>query len=222
MPILDLNNVIKALIFDLDGVIVDTAHYHFVAWQRLARELGIDFTEKDNERLKGVSRMRSLEIILEIGNRQMPESEKERLATRKNAWFVEYIQNVKPDEIFPGVKEMIQACKAAGFRVALASSSKNARTVLRNLKVEDLFEGFVDGNMITHSKPNPEIFLKAAAQLGVEPQHCVVFEDAEAGVEAALAAGMKCVGVGSPENVGKANQIVKNTADFKLTDLAGW
>ncbi|HAC24683.1 MAG TPA: beta-phosphoglucomutase [Cytophagales bacterium] len=214
--------MIKALIFDLDGVIVDTAHYHFVAWQRLARELGIDFTEKDNERLKGVSRMRSLEIILEIGNRQMSESEKERLATRKNAWFVEYIQNVKPDEIFPGVKEMIQACKAAGFRVALASSSKNARTVLRNLKVEDLFEGFVDGNMITHSKPNPEIFLKAAAQLGVEPQHCVVFEDAEAGVEAALAAGMKCVGVGSPENVGKANQIVKNTADFKLADLSGW
>jgi beta-phosphoglucomutase len=222
LPILDFNNVIKALIFDLDGVIVDTAHYHFVAWQRLARELGIDFTEKDNERLKGVSRMRSLEIILEIGNRQMSESEKERLATRKNAWFVEYIQNVKPDEIFPGVKEMIQTCKAAGFRVALASSSKNARTVLRNLKVEDLFEGFVDGNMITHSKPNPEIFLKAAAQLGVEPQHCVVFEDAEAGVEAALAAGMKCVGVGSPENVGKANQIVKNTADFKLADLAGW
>lgn len=222
MPILDFNNVIKALIFDLDGVIVDTAHYHFVAWQRLARELGINFTEKDNERLKGVSRMRSLEIILEIGNRQMSESEKERLATRKNAWFVEYIQNVKPDEIFPGVKEMIQTCKAAGFRVALASSSKNARTVLRNLKVEDLFEGFVDGNMITHSKPNPEIFLKAAAQLGVEPQHCVVFEDAEAGVEAALAAGMKCVGVGSPENVGKANQIVKNTADFKLADLAGW
>jgi len=220
--ILDFNNVIKALIFDLDGVIVDTAHYHFVAWQRLARELGIDFTEKDNERLKGVSRMRSLEIILEIGNRQMSESEKERLATRKNAWFVEYIQNVKPDEIFPGVKEMIQTCKAAGFRVALASSSKNARTVLRNLKVEDLFEGFVDGNMITHSKPNPEIFLKAAAQLGVEPQHCVVFEDAEAGVEAALAAGMKCVGVGSPENVGKANQIVKNTADFKLADLSGW
>lgn len=222
MPILDFNNVIKALIFDLDGVIVDTAHYHFVAWQRLARELGIDFTEKDNERLKGVSRMRSLEIILEIGNRQMSESEKERLATRKNAWFVEYIQNVKPDEIFPGVKQMIQTCKAAGFRVALASSSKNARTVLRNLRVEDLFEGFVDGNMITHSKPNPEIFLKAAAQLGVEPQHCVVFEDAEAGVEAALAAGMKCVGVGSPENVGKANQIVKNTADFKLADLAGW
>lgn len=222
MPILDFNNVIKALIFDLDGVIVDTAHYHFVAWQRLARELGIDFTEKDNERLKGVSRMRSLEIILEIGNRQMSESEKERLATRKNAWFVEYIQNVKPDEIFPGVKQMIQTCKAAGFKVALASSSKNARTVLRNLRVEDLFEGFVDGNMITHSKPNPEIFLKAAAQLGVEPQHCVVFEDAEAGVEAALAAGMKCVGVGSPENVGKANQIVKNTADFKLADLSGW
>ena len=166
--------------------------------------------------------MRSLEIILEIGNRQMSESEKERLATRKNAWFVEYIQNVKPDEIFPGVKQMIQTCKAAGFKVALASSSKNARTVLRNLRVEDLFEGFVDGNMITHSKPNPEIFLKAAAQLGVEPQHCVVFEDAEAGVEAALAAGMKCVGVGSPENVGKANQIVKNTADFKLADLAGW
>ena len=214
--------MIKAIIFDLDGVIVDTAHYHFVAWKRLAGELGISFTEKDNERLKGVSRMRSLEIILEIGNRQMPEEEKERLATRKNAWFVEYIQNVKPNEIFPGVEDLIRNCKAAGLRVALASSSKNARTVLRNLQIENLFEGFVDGTMITHSKPHPEIFLKAAAQLGVEPAECVVFEDAEAGVEAALAAGMKCVGVGSPENVGKADRIVKNTADFNLNELKGW
>lgn len=211
--------MIKAAIFDLDGVIVDTAHYHFVAWQRLARELGIEFTEHDNERLKGVSRMRSLEIILEIGDKTLPDAEKETLATRKNAWFVEYIQGIQPEEIFPGVKQLIQQLRSSGIKVALASSSKNARRVLQNLHIEDLFDGYVDGTMITHSKPHPEIFLSAAAQLGVPPEGCVVFEDAEAGVDAALAAGMKCVGVGAPANVGKAHRVVRNTADFAPADI---
>jgi beta-phosphoglucomutase len=209
----------KALIFDLDGVIVDTAHYHFVAWQRLAKELGIEFTLQDNERLKGVSRMRSLEIILEIGGVTLSEEKKEELATKKNSWFVDYIEDIKPNEIFLGVKEMLIQLREQGYKIALASSSKNAETVLRLLQVKNLFDTIVDGTMITHSKPDPEIFLLAAHRLGIDPSQCVVFEDAEAGVEAALAAGMKCVGVGSVDQLGKANAIVKTTADFKIDQL---
>ena len=211
--------MIKAIIFDLDGVIVDTAHYHFVAWQRLAKELGISFTEKENERLKGVSRMRSLEIILEIGGLSLPIEKREELSTKKNSWFVEYIEAIKPNEIFPGVREMLTSLKQKGFKVALASSSKNAETVLRLLQIKSLFDTVVDGTMITHSKPAPEIFLLAASKLGLNPNQCIVFEDAEAGVEAALAAGMKCVGVGSADQLGKANSIVKNTADFPIEKL---
>lgn len=211
--------MIQAVIFDLDGVIVDTAHYHFIAWQRLAKELGIGFTQKDNERLKGVSRMRSLEIILEIGGVSLSKEKMEELATKKNGWFVEYIEAIKPEEIFPGVKPMLQQLRKQGYKVALASSSKNAEMVLRLLQISELFEVMVDGTMITHSKPDPEIFLLAAKKLNILPPHCVVFEDAEAGVEAALAAGMKCVGVGSPEQLGKANFIVTKTADLDLTKL---
>ena len=211
--------MIKAVIFDLDGVIVDTAHYHFIAWQRLAEELGIAFTEKENERLKGVSRMRSLEIILEIGGVSLSHEKKEELATKKNGWFVEYIEAIRPEEIFKGVKEMLQSLRAKGYRVALASSSKNAETVLRLLQIKELFDAVVDGTMITHSKPDPEIFLLAAQKVGVAPSQCIVFEDAEAGVEAALAAGMKCVGVGSEVQLGKANAIVKTTADFGIDKL---
>lgn len=207
------------MIFDLDGVIVDTAHYHFVAWRRLAQELGIPFTEHDNERLKGVSRMRSLEIILEIGGRSLSDTEKETLATRKNNWFVEDIRAIRPEEIFPGVKNLLQQLRRDGLKVGLASSSKNARMVLRNLQIEDQFDGYVDGTMITHSKPHPEIFLQAAKQMNVPPESCVVFEDAEAGVEAALAAGMKCVGVGDAAQVGKAHRIVKRTADFPAAEI---
>lgn len=211
--------MIQAVIFDLDGVIVDTAHYHFVAWQRLARELGITFTEHDNERLKGVSRMRSLEIILEIGGVSLSEEKKEELATKKNSWFVEYIEAIKPDEVFPGVPQMLQQLRKQNYKVALASSSKNAETVIRLLQIGHLFDAMVDGTMITHTKPDPEIFLLAAKKLNVAPAHCVVFEDAEAGVEAALAAGMKCVGVGSPAQLRKANFIVTKTAEFDLRKL---
>jgi beta-phosphoglucomutase len=211
--------VIQACIFDLDGVIVDTAHYHFLAWKRLADELNINFTEKDNERLKGVSRMRSMDILLELGGRQMDDTEKERLANKKNIWFVDYVERMIPEEIFPGVKDLIQSIRASGIRVALASSSKNANTVIQLLHIQNLFDTMVDGNMIVNSKPNPEIFLLAASRLGVDPKDCLVFEDAEAGVEAALAAGMKCVGVGSAEQLSKANKIVTTTGDFKYEEL---
>jgi beta-phosphoglucomutase len=211
--------VIEAIIFDLDGVIVDTAHYHFIAWQRLAKELGITFTEAENERLKGVSRMRSLEIILEIGGVSLSKEKMEELATKKNSWFVEYIEAIKPEEIFPGVKEMILKLRDQGYKIALASSSKNAEMVLTLLQIKNLFHVVVDGTMITHSKPDPEIFLLAASKLGIEPDYCVVFEDAEAGVEAAIAAGMKCVGVGSLEQLNKANQVIPRTGDFNISEL---
>lgn len=211
--------MIKAIIFDLDGVIVDTAHYHYLAWKRLAKELGFDLTLEQNELLKGVSRMRSLEIILDLGGIELSEAEKERIANKKNGWFVEYVNEMKPEEIFPGVKELLKSIRSKGLKVGLASSSKNAHAVINLLNIENEFDAIVDGTMIIHSKPDPEIFLLAASKLGVVPAECVVFEDAEAGVEAALAAGMKCVGVGSPEQLGKANLVVAKTADFKLQTL---
>jgi beta-phosphoglucomutase len=212
--------LIKACIFDLDGVIVDTAHYHFLAWKRLADELGVTFTLNDNERLKGVSRMKSLDIILEIGGLTLSDHTKEQMANQKNTWFVDYVERMMPEEIFPGVKQLILDLRSKGFKVALASSSKNAKTVIQLLHIQNEFDAIVDGTMVVNSKPDPEIFLLAAYKLGVEPKRCVVFEDAEAGVEAALAAGMKCVGVGSPEQLGAANKIISKTGDFKVTELA--
>ncbi len=214
--------MIKAAIFDLDGVIIDTAHYHYIAWKRLASEFNINLTIEQNERLKGVSRLRSLEIILELGNIHLSGEEKERAASRKNTWFIEYIESIRPEEIFPGVKELIQSMREKGLKIALASSSKNAPRVIELLKIADMFDAMVDGTMITHTKPHPEIFLLAASMMGVTPSGCVVFEDAEAGVEAALAGGMKCVGVGGNEQLGKANLVIAKTGDFELSMLGRW
>ncbi|MBK5278219.1 MAG: beta-phosphoglucomutase [Bacteroidia bacterium] len=211
--------MIKAIIFDLDGVIVDTAQYHYLAWKRLAKEYGLDLTLDQNELLKGVSRMRSLEIILDLGGISLSKEEMERIANKKNGWFVEYLNEMTPEEIFPGVRDMLRSIRANGLRVALASSSKNANKVVRLLNIENEFDAIVDGTMIVNSKPDPEIFLLAAKKLSVDPASCVVFEDAEAGVEAALAAGMKCVGVGSAEQLGKANLVIAKTADFTLQTL---
>jgi beta-phosphoglucomutase len=211
--------LIKACIFDLDGVIVDTAHYHFLAWKRLAHELGFELTLADNERLKGVSRMKSLEIVLELGGVQASEEERQRLATTKNTWFQEYVEQMAPDEIFPGVKKLIQDFRVSGLKVGLASSSKNARTVIRQLRIAEEFDAIVDGTMIVHSKPHPEIFLSTAELLGIQPEHCLVFEDAEAGVEAAIAAGMKCVGVGKEAQLRLADRVVAKTAEFQVADL---
>lgn len=211
--------LIKAAIFDLDGVIVDTAHYHYLAWKQLAAGLDIDLTPEDNERLKGVSRMKSLEIILEIGGISLSEDEKVRLADRKNAWFVELIEKMSPDEIFPGVIRLISELRERGILIGLASSSKNAQRVLDLLNIRDQFNVIVDGTMITHSKPDPEIFLLAAELLQLRPEECCVFEDAEAGVEAALRAGMRCVGVGDAKVLGSADVVVARTGDFQASRL---
>jgi beta-phosphoglucomutase len=214
-----LNGVIKACIFDLDGVIVDTAHYHFLAWKRLAKELGIDLTLEHNERLKGVSRMHSLDIILELGGISLSDHDKEMLANKKNSWFVDYVERMAPEEIFPGVKQLIHELRVKGLKVALASSSKNARTVIKLLHIQNDFDAVVDGGMIVHSKPHPEIFLLAASKLGVDPKACLVFEDAEAGVEAAIAAGMKVIGIGSPDQLNKADKVIAKTGEFSLDTL---
>ena len=211
--------LIKACIFDLDGVIVDTAHYHFLAWKRLADELGIRFTVEDNERLKGVSRMQSMEILLGLGNVALSQHDKETLANKKNTWFVDYVERMMPEEIYPGVKALLEQLRKQGIKTGLASSSKNARTVIQRLHIESYFDVVVDGTMVVHSKPDPEIFLLAASKLGVDSKDCVVFEDAEAGVEAALAAGMKCVGVGSPVQLGKAQRVIEKTGQFKPAEL---
>jgi len=213
--------LIKACIFDLDGVIVDTARYHFLAWSRLAKELNIPFTEQDNERLKGVSRVESLNILLSLGTGlQLDQKTREKLAARKNEWFVEYIKHMQRDEIFPGVEHLIAELKKDGMRIGLASSSKNAPQVVRSLGIAEGFDVIVDGGMVTRAKPDPEIFLLAARRLEVQPINCLVFEDAAAGVEAALAAGMKCVGVGSRDQLGHANVVIKKTGDFDLTALS--
>ncbi|MBK8291696.1 MAG: beta-phosphoglucomutase [Flammeovirgaceae bacterium] len=211
--------MIEAVIFDLDGVIIDTAHYHYIAWKRLASEFGITLTPAHNELLKGVSRLHSLEIILSLGNITLPQEQKEQLAEKKNKWFVEYIESIRPEEIFPGVPELIRNIRKRKIKVGLASSSKNAPRVIELLGIGNDFDTVIDGTMIIHSKPDPEIFLLAAHRLGIDPAHCLVFEDAEAGVEAALAAGMKCVGVGHQSQLGKANKVIANTGDFNLNDL---
>jgi beta-phosphoglucomutase len=214
-----LNQTLEAVIFDLDGVIVDTAKYHYLAWKRLAKEIGYDLNLEDNERLKGVSRIRSLEIILELAGVMKSEKEMDEMSFRKNEWFKDYIKSIKPEEIFAGVPELIEAIKADNKKVALASSSKNAQEVIQLLQIADAFDAVIDGNMIEHTKPDPEIFLLAARKLALSPDKCIVIEDAEAGVEAALAAGMKCVGVGHPDQLGKANLVIPNMQQLRYADL---
>ncbi len=209
----------KACIFDLDGVIVDTAKYHFLAWKRLAGQMGINFTEKDNERLKGVSRMASLEIILEIGGRTPDQGEKERLAELKNSWYVGYISRMEADEILPGTQEFISSLKKEKIKIALGSASRNTPMILDRIGLTDTFDAIADGNIVHKAKPDPEVFLKAASMLGISPSECIVFEDAVAGVEAALNAGMKCIGIGSREILTQAHFVVKGLNEMTLDKL---
>jgi beta-phosphoglucomutase len=201
---------IKACIFDLDGVIVDTAKYHFIAWQELADQLGILFTEEDNERLKGVSRMRSLEIILEIGGVTIDPVEMERLANEKNERYRSYILKLEKSEILPGVIDLLEELRADKIPFALGSASKNAVTILERLDLMNYFSAIVDGTSVTKAKPDPEVFLVGANLLEVDPTHCLVFEDAEAGVEAAKRAGMKVIGIGDPHVLALADWVVPN------------
>ncbi|ANE41449.1 beta-phosphoglucomutase [Fervidobacterium sp. SC_NGM5_O18] len=201
----------KACIFDLDGVIVDTAKYHYLAWKRLAKELGFEFTEKDNERLKGVSRMESLEILLSVGGIKIDdENVKLQLAEKKNKWYVEYINQMTKDEILPGVIEFLELLKSAGIKVAIGSASKNTITILERIGLKDFFDVIIDGTKISKAKPDPEVFLKAAEELSVRPEECCVFEDAVAGIQAAKSAGMKVIGVGDPTILKDADKVIQS------------
>jgi len=208
-----------ACIFDLDGVIVDTAKYHFMAWKRLTDQLGIHFTGEDNERLKGVSRMASLDIILELGNLNPDESRKLEYATLKNNWYIDYISKMTPDEILPGCLAFIKELRDANIRVAIGSASKNTPMILKRVGIQELFDAVADGNNVGKAKPNPEVFLKAAEMVKVKPGKCVVFEDAVAGVQAALNAGMMCIGVGSPKILTEAHFVVPGLKDMNLAKL---
>ena len=212
---------IEAVIFDLDGVIVDTAIFHYQAWKRLADEFGFEFTPAHNERLKGVSRIESLEILLEVGNIKIetPE-EKEILATKKNNWYREFILKMTPKDILPGVKDFLDQLKKNNLKIAIGSSSKNASTILERIGYMEFFDAVIDGTKITNSKPDPEVFLKAAEALKIKPENCVVFEDAQAGIEAAIKAGMKTVGVGDKSILYEADIIVPDlkNIDVKIID----
>ena len=212
-------NTIQACIFDLDGVIVDTAVYHYKAWKRLANELGFDITEHQNEQLKGVSRMASLDLILGWGGLTKTQTEKEELATRKNAGYVDMINKMTPAEILPGAKEFVELCTQAGIKTALGSASKNSVTILKRVGIDHLFDVVIDGNKVSKAKPDPEVFLKGAQELGVAPQNCVVFEDAIAGVEAAINGGMHSVGIGLPDILGKADMVVSGLDQMNLEKL---
>ena len=210
---------IKACIFDLDGVIVDTAIYHYKAWKRLANSLGFDFTEEQNEQLKGVSRVRSLELILGWGGVTKTPVEQEALATQKNTWYVDMISHMTPAEILPGAKEFVEACRQAGIKTALGSASKNSMMILEKINMVSLFDTVIDGNKVSKAKPDPEVFLKGAEAVGAPPAQCVVFEDAIAGIEAAIAGGMKSVGIGSPTTLGKANLVISGLNEMTLEKL---
>lgn len=200
--------MIQAFVFDLDGVLTDTAEYHFLAWQQLATQLGIDFSREDNELLKGVDRMGSLELILKLGKLQLSQDEKLKLAAQKNTDYLKLVESMSPADLFPGVLPLFSSLKAAGIKTALASASKNAALVLQKLGIPDLFDYVADSNFVQNGKPDPEIFLTCAKALGIAPERCIGVEDAPAGVTAIKAAGMYALGIGEARALAQADLVI--------------
>lgn len=213
--------MIKACIFDLDGVLCDTAKYHYLAWKRLADELGFVFTEKDNERLKGVSRMESLEILLEVGNITAGEEQKEEWARKKNGWYVEYLKSMDQEALLPGAKEMLLLARRDGMKTALGSASKNAGLILDRLGLAPYFDAIADGNLVERAKPAPDVFLAGARLTQTPPQDCLVFEDSQAGIAAARAGRMASVGVGDKKILGEADFVVASLVELTGPDGTG-
>jgi len=197
----------KAFIFDLDGVIVDTAKYHFLAWQKIAAELGIEFTPEHNEELKGVSRVRSLDIILELGKITASQSDKDKWLAQKNEDYLSYLVHMDQSEILPGVMPILRFLKEQNQPIALGSASKNARPILEKTGIMNYFDAIIDGNDVTHAKPDPEVFIQAAKALGISNENSIVFEDSVAGIQAANIAKMTSVGIGEHSVLHEANFI---------------
>lgn len=197
----------KAYIFDLDGVIVDTAKFHFIAWKKIGQEFGFELTHELNEQLKGVSRVDSLQKILNWAGVSVSEEKFNELATRKNEDYLSYVAQMNENDILPGVKTFLEQAKQKNIRIALGSASKNARPILQKLGIISYFDAIVDGNDVSKAKPDPEVFVIAAQKLGVQNGDCVVFEDSEAGVQAAKTAGMKAIGIGSADVLHQADEV---------------
>jgi len=208
---------LKAVIFDLDGVITDTSEYHYQAWKRLADEEGIPFNKDDNDKLRGVSRSECLKILL--NGKQISAEQFQKMMDRKNEYYVELLRQMTSENILSGAKELVLGLKKRGIKTAIASISKNTRTVLQGTGIENLFNIIVDGYSVKNTKPAPDIFLFAAKELGVKPEDCAVVEDAEAGIDAALAGNMLSIGIGPEERVGKARYRFEKIGDITLTKL---
>ena len=210
---------IKGCIFDLDGVIVDTAKYHYLAWSKISAELGFKFTLEDNERLKGVSRTDSLDILLKIGGLNPDADTKNKLASKKNKFYLEYVTKMDRSELLPGVESFILQLKNKGIKIALGSASKNSMLILNNLKITDYFDAIIDGNKVSLAKPNPEVFLLGAKELNLQPKECVVFEDSEAGIIAAINGRMFSIGVGNPKILYRADKVISGFQNLSLDIL---
>ena len=207
----------KAFIFDLDGVIVDTAKYHYLAWKKIASELGIEFTHEHNELLKGVSRVRSLDIILGLGEVDASHAQKDQWLIQKNEDYLSYLVNMDQSEILPGVMTVLEFLKANHQPIALGSASKNARPILEKTGILSYFDAIVDGNDVSNAKPDPEVFLQAAQKLGISNENSIVFEDSVAGIQAANIASMTSIGIGEASIL---NEAKFNFKDFTYIDEA--
>lgn len=209
--------MIRGFIFDLDGVLTDTAEYHYRGWKRLAEEIGITFTRKDNEALRGIARRESLLLILK--GRDVPEDQIQEMMERKNRYYLEFIREITPRDLLPGARELLEEIHTAGLKSALGSASKNAVEVVERLEIADLLDAVADGHSVERQKPAPDLFLYAARQLGLSYSECVVVEDAAAGIEAARAGGFLSVGLGPVERVAMADVILPTLNGVHLADL---
>jgi len=211
--------MINGYIFDLDGVIVDTAKYHYEAWNRLAQKFGFSISLEENENLKGVSRMESLDYILSLGKQEIAATEKIKLAELKNQWYVELISDLNKTEILPGAEELLLELKANNIKVSLGSASKNSERILKGLNLIHLFDEIVDGNKTTKSKPHPQVFLMGAEALGLPPEQCVVFEDSVKGVQAANIGGFASIGVGVETVLHEADVVIPSLAGLTISKV---
>lgn len=209
----------KACLFDLDGVLVDTAIYHFQAWKMLGENFNYQLSEEQNEQLKGVSRVESLNRILDWASYTATEEQKKIWLKEKNDNYLQLIMHMNPSEILPGVVDFLGQIKADGYKIALGSASKNAEIILEKTNLTSWFDLIIDGNKVSKSKPNPEVFLKGAEGLGLLPSECIVFEDAQAGVEAAKAGGMKVIGIGEATVLGEADKVISSFKGIKSAGL---
>ncbi|MDA3882794.1 MAG: beta-phosphoglucomutase [Bacteroidales bacterium] len=213
-------NNLQACIFDMDGVLVSTEKYHFLAWKELAESLGFTIDEVFNEQLKGVSRAVCIDLILQHGGIDVSADEKQHLSDKKNTKYLKYISTISRNDVLPGVVSLLEELRKHGIKTAVGSASKNAPFLLEKLELTTFFDVLVDGTQISQPKPHPEVFLKGAEKMAVQPQNCIVFEDAQSGVQAAKSAGMYCVGIGNPAILSEADMCVNGVYEISYLDLA--